>query len=450
MKLFVSTLYGLFFSFFLISCQKEASFESGQAAKGSLQNDASGDCLPKRVFGTYIANAGLSDSNFIEIDVNVSTTGAYTIVTDTVNGYFFKGSGNFSTTGSNRVKLKASGKPLAAGTNDFLITYDSSFCYVEVPVLPAGSTGGPATFTLAASGASCMDAAVSGNYAKTVALTSANTVAVKVNVTAPGSYTITTSTANGMQFSGTGTLAAAGPQVISLTGSGTPTNEGNTTFTLTAGASTCTFSLTVTAANTPPPVVTGDLFPMTKNSWWSYEEPTAPGDTIKRTNVGTVTRAGQTYHAFQNADDLGAIDSSFYRKSGNDYFEYGPADTYTILALDNPQKVEILFLKENATAGMTWNSAEYTGAIVNMPVKIRYAFTCTVANTTATVNGKSFAGVYKIAMKPQYNNTGGTTFTNTGETIEFWYAKGIGFIYAKDSFNGNSTAELRIRNWKVL
>ncbi|MEK7225644.1 MAG: hypothetical protein AAB221_08170 [Bacteroidota bacterium] len=44
----------------IIGCQKELSFEgSGTPAKGSLQFDVTGDCLPKTVNGIYSASAAL-------------------------------------------------------------------------------------------------------------------------------------------------------------------------------------------------------------------------------------------------------------------------------------------------------------------------------------------------------------------------------------------------------
>ena len=44
----------------IIGCQKELSFEGANTpAQGSLQSDASGDCLPKTVNGTYEAGTAL-------------------------------------------------------------------------------------------------------------------------------------------------------------------------------------------------------------------------------------------------------------------------------------------------------------------------------------------------------------------------------------------------------
>jgi hypothetical protein len=128
----------------IVSCQKETSFEQGTASKGSLQG-AFGDCLGKTVAGNYVAAKSLTDSNYIDVTVDVSQAGRYTVYTDTVNGYFFRATGSFTTIGSNTVRMKGFGTPVAAGTYDFNVIFDSTYCGVSVQVQPAGSTGGGGT-----------------------------------------------------------------------------------------------------------------------------------------------------------------------------------------------------------------------------------------------------------------------------------------------------------------
>ncbi|MFT3910354.1 MAG: carboxypeptidase-like regulatory domain-containing protein [Ferruginibacter sp.] len=64
---------------------------------------------------------------------------------------------------------------------------------------------------------------VSGTYAGSVPLNSTNTVTLQVDVTAAGTYYITTDTSYGISFSATGTFTTLGVQNVVLTGSGTPT-----------------------------------------------------------------------------------------------------------------------------------------------------------------------------------------------------------------------------------
>jgi hypothetical protein len=229
----------------LAACQKETSFELGTSpGTGSLQSDATGDCLPKTISGTYVAGTVLVPTvSTMTVSVNVTKTGTYLITTDTVNGYFFRATGTFTTLGPTNVILRSSGTPFAAGINNFVVSFDGTICDIQVTVLPAGT--GPATFTLAGAPAACTTPAINGSYIAGTPLTAANTVVLNVNVTVAGSYNVSTTPAvNGMTFAGTGTLGT-GPQTITLTGSGTPSTATSTPIPITVGASTCTFTINV-------------------------------------------------------------------------------------------------------------------------------------------------------------------------------------------------------------
>ena len=128
---------------FLTACQKEVSQEAGTPSMGSLQDDQ-GECMPKNLGGNFIVNKVLNDSNFIEVSVDVLVPGSYTIFTDTLNGYSFRGQGSFANIGTATVKLQGNGKPLAAGTDNFTVFYDSTFCTISVTVMPEGTIPPPA------------------------------------------------------------------------------------------------------------------------------------------------------------------------------------------------------------------------------------------------------------------------------------------------------------------
>ncbi len=122
--------------FVAAACSKELSYEGPDSpAEGSMQSALTGDCLPKTVSGTYqVAVPLVADSNTISVAVNVTTTGTYLVTTDTVNGFFFNSSGRFTSPGTNTVKLRSTGTPFAAGVNNFRISFDSTFCDVQVTV----------------------------------------------------------------------------------------------------------------------------------------------------------------------------------------------------------------------------------------------------------------------------------------------------------------------------
>lgn len=224
----------------IIGCQKELSFEGANTpAEGSLQADVTGDCLPKTVNGTYaVGTALVPTNNTIVVQVNVTKTGTYVVGTDTVNGYFFRATGTFTTLGANTVTLRGNGTPFAAGVNNFVVTFDSTVCDIQVTVIS------PAVFSLAGSPTSCTGAVVAGVYATTVPLTAANTVTINVNVTTIGSFNITT-TYQGMTFQKSGNFTVTGPQTVVLDGTGTPTTAGANVVPITAGSSSCSFTVNV-------------------------------------------------------------------------------------------------------------------------------------------------------------------------------------------------------------
>lgn len=450
MRRFSAVLLFTLALFALGSCLKEKSFEVGAPASGSLRSDETGDCLPKTAVGAYIAGSALTDSNYLELDVDVANAGAYSIRTDTVNGYSFSGMGNFDHTGINHIRLAAQGTPNTEGENEFTVIYDTSFCFVPVTVLPAGSTNGPAAFTLQGNGDTCLSYTVSGAYVQNTPLDGTNSVAIRINATTPGTYTIVTNNQNGMTFSASGTISAIGEQVITLTGGGTPTEAISSVFTVTAGNTTCTFTVPVTASNNPPPVTTGDLFPMTNNSYWTYVDNGAPiGDSVVVTSQGTAPQAGNTYNIFNVTDASGQpVTTAFYRKAGNDYYNYTKVDQFTAFTFDADVFGELLFLKEGLAANDTWNSTEFSGESGGKPAKLQYIFTCTGVNGTATLNGVTYNDVTVVVTKSQTSEDGGA-YVSTNEEIESYYAKGIGLIYQKISVSGTTELETFIQHYDV-
>jgi hypothetical protein len=175
--------------------------------------------------------------------VNFTTVGTYLISTDTVNGYFFRGAGVVAATGDQQVVLTGVGTPGTAGNNTFTVRYGTSNCNLVVGVLASGA--GAAVFTPGGSPTTCATATLAGTYTAGTALTASNTVTIGVTVTTPGTYNITIPAVNGISFSGTGSLAATGPQDITLVASGTPTAAGPFNYVINGSAgSSCTFSVT--------------------------------------------------------------------------------------------------------------------------------------------------------------------------------------------------------------
>src|SRR4030095_13447959 len=215
-------------------------------------------------------------TNDLEFDVQVTNPGPYVVRTDTVNGYWFKGNGSFTTTGVITVRLKGSGKPIKDGIDVFTVRLNTSFCYAGIKV--SKDTSVWASYTLQGAPDNCLNATVSGDYIKNVDVDTSNYVTVNVDVTIPGAYAITTNQINGYFFSSAGSFTNTGVQSIKLLASGIPGAAGTNQFSITGGSS-CKFPVTVFA---PLTITNNDYFPLTKASFWTYDHSEYPTDSLKR------------------------------------------------------------------------------------------------------------------------------------------------------------------------
>ncbi|HMK25103.1 MAG TPA: hypothetical protein VK483_03670, partial [Chitinophagaceae bacterium] len=275
-------------SIMMVGCQKELSFEgSNTPAEGSLQSDVTGDCLPKTVNGTYVTGTALVPAtNTITVQVNVVKTGIYVVTTDTVNGYYFRAASTFTTLGATTVTLRGNGTPFAAGVNNFVVSFDSTFCDIQVTVIAPLP---PGVGSLAGSPNACAPITVNGGYSPGVALTSGNNVVVQVNVTTAGNFNITTDTVAGMWFTFTGGLALSPPpQNVTLQAQGSipaATTPGVKTFKVKLGTSQCTFDVTIAG----PAVYTIDCPNVTVNGTYQVGVPLNPAFHIITIPVTVVT-----------------------------------------------------------------------------------------------------------------------------------------------------------------
>jgi hypothetical protein len=112
-----------------IACKKQPP--PPPPAKGSLVSEGGG-CYPYTVHGTYYNGIPAADTNYVEINVDVTSPGAYQITTDKVNGVTFSASGIFTDTGLNVVHLKSAGAFLDHTLADFHTSFDSTSCVFRV------------------------------------------------------------------------------------------------------------------------------------------------------------------------------------------------------------------------------------------------------------------------------------------------------------------------------
>ena len=211
---------------FLAACEKENSYEGGTVgiSDGTLKSDGGGNCLPNHINGIYKAGTALSSTHYIDVQLNVTTPGSYVITTDTVNGIYFKALGIVTTAGNNTVRLMGGGTPAAAGPFNYTVKYDWSTCIINVITVPANTP--PSKYTLNGHPDSCLNYNVNGVYKVGVALNPTNTITFNTNVTTPGTYNLAVQSFNGMLFSGSGVFLNAGVNSVTLSGFGTPLQDG--------------------------------------------------------------------------------------------------------------------------------------------------------------------------------------------------------------------------------
>lgn len=97
----------------------------------------------------------------------------------------------------------------------------------------------------------CTATSVGGAYTQGVQLTSANYIAITVNVTKAGTYYITGTTTNGYNFTASGTFLQTGTYTVQVFGQGTPVAVGsnNVTLTINGASSTCAPVVTVLSSS---------------------------------------------------------------------------------------------------------------------------------------------------------------------------------------------------------
>lgn len=189
------------------------------------------DCSTVQVLGKYSNDVELTSSNFVKLTITVTKPGSYAIMATPTdqskdNGYYFSDSGEFLTTGTFTITLKGMGTPKNYSNPDF-----DHFTIVANSV-GSSANDTPCTFDVEVKNSAirplytmdCSSIMVRGQYYEDVALTLDNYIELKLNVesTAIGAtWEITTTTVDGISFSGSGILTST-TQVVKLYGTGTP------------------------------------------------------------------------------------------------------------------------------------------------------------------------------------------------------------------------------------
>lgn len=224
------------------TCAKEYSYE-GSALPNPLPVKATWICVSSNLNGEYTVGKNLDTSNYIQLKVNVTNPGPYSIITNQASGFSFGLTGIFQQKGLQTITLWGSGTPSTQGT--LIFKPDSTSCQVNVQIKKKPLI--LADYTMSGSPDSCLPSLVNGTYVNNLALDSSNNVIVKVDVKTIGDYIVRTLPINGISFVDSGTFVKTGEQNIMLIGNGTPLQPDNLKFTtsLSSGKPGCDFSVTI-------------------------------------------------------------------------------------------------------------------------------------------------------------------------------------------------------------
>jgi hypothetical protein len=425
MKLFSKFFLLMLTGMLVISCQKELNFDLSGASAGTLKADAASICLPSTVNGVYQADSTLGADNYIDVQVDVAVTGTYTVQSDTVNGYSFKGTGTFGNAGLNTVRIYGSGEPLLPGVNTFIISYDSTFCLIDVNVI-AGNTPQQAVYTFGGAGGTCTGAVLNGTYMETLPLTPANTVTLQVSVTTPGTYNISTTNLNGVSFSGSGVLAV-GSTSVTLSGSGTPTAAGTFNYPATGSGSTCSFSVTFDPLAAPA----------------TYTLVGAPGGCTGATLGGTFTvgvdaNPSNTVQVTANVTTPGSYSITTPTVNGISYTASG----VFVNAGNNP--VTLYATGIPAAAGSFNYDVTGGGNICTFSVSVSASptdyITCKIDGVATTFNVNATAGLDNSTGFPILSIDGSSTTSSIDPSISLGILKIMGGSIVSGTYNVNQLA----------
>jgi len=126
------------FSFLLViaGCKKLPPTNPEPPAHGYFPADKNGTCGAGTIVHGIWYN-GLpanTDTTYVIVPVYVTSPGSYTIKSDTLNGVFFTGSGEFPDSGMTTARLKPTGSFKTPGDANFHIHFDSSDCQFGIAV----------------------------------------------------------------------------------------------------------------------------------------------------------------------------------------------------------------------------------------------------------------------------------------------------------------------------
>ncbi len=287
-----------------------------------------------------------------------------------------------------------------------------------------GVTTGTANFSLAGTPGNCLAPTILGTYSAGLATNNSNKIAVTVNVTDTGSYSIASGSLNGISFTASGYFNTKGSQTITLAASGTPLSGGAFGYIL--GSNGCNFSITFGGNTNPPPVIppvagackSCSYIPMCVGSKYEYADTTYGQITARITEYISSTDTTVDGKIFQKITDISG-QASYLNCANGETTLLGFA-----LVSNNGntlQKFLTIMLKANAAVGATWSDTQsYLGQSIQQNYKIEKK------GISKTLNGFTFNDIIEVSVDKGLT-VPGIGFVSAGITY-YYYAKGIGLV----------------------
>lgn len=303
-----------------------------------------------------------------------------------------------------------------------------------------GGVFGSADGTLKDSVGNCQGVIVKGQYVMDSVLTDSNYVSVTASITKPGIYKIYSDTVNGFWFRDSAYVLTSGLQTFKLKGYGKPILPKTTNFTVLFNASACLFSITVTSTptgggGTTPTAPSGDYFPTTTNSNWTYNYTTT--DTVRYTCTNLLaTINNKVYKVFTTT----LRDTLIYRKDSlqGEYF------TYSSFAKDS-RFIDFKFLDDKLPVNSFWETDTLSTTISGFRATYKIRFTIDAKNAAYTINSNALDSVIKVRQEVFIQVPGGLYTKDTTNTSYTYYAKKIGYVrYESPTYNET------IRRWQIF
>jgi len=125
-------------SLFMLSCKKEsvAPPVNPQPTTAQFTVLSSGTSCSTTNSGVYVAGTALNISNQVLVQVNVTSTGTYSVASSNYYGMKFTGSGSFTAVGNQTIILSGTGTPAYAGNISIPFSAGSTTCRLNIFVNP--------------------------------------------------------------------------------------------------------------------------------------------------------------------------------------------------------------------------------------------------------------------------------------------------------------------------